>query len=169
MYPQEYVVKGKIHVGGQHLLDGNVDIDIFEKKNQKIIVTAKLLKTEINQGYNVTGNLEIISQGQQLNVDLDQHLTLSRNAIGFGSLLSYTDERRKPKSTGILFSANLQEAHLLIRSPDQEFVKADSRIDVTKNSQKIETDVAVFGKDPVVISLEVKDLNSFKYLYQSKS
>jgi len=37
------------------LLDASVDFDIFNKKNQKVTLTAKLLKNEVPTGFNVTG------------------------------------------------------------------------------------------------------------------
>lgn len=164
-------MKGKLHIGGPHLLDGNLDIDIFAKKNQKIAIVAKVVQTPIenNSGYNISSTLSIYSQGQRLKVDIDEHLAFTRNLIDYASVLSYTDENQRPKSTGIQFTANLQEAHLLIFSPDKQLIKADAQIELTKNSQKVETDVAIFGREPVVHIWEVKDFNSFKYFVFEKS
>ncbi|XP_046751140.1 apolipophorins [Diprion similis] len=168
-YPSQHKdlsVKGKLHVGGAHLLDANLDIDVFAKRNQKIIVVAKVLKTPINDntGYNVTGSLSVTSSGQRLKVDVDEYLTVSRKEIAFGSFLAYTDEHQKPKSTGVEFSANPQGVHLLIKSPDQELIKANSKLELAKNSLKIDTDIAVFNNAPLITTLEVRDMNTFKYL-----
>ncbi|XP_046492116.1 apolipophorins [Neodiprion pinetum] len=168
-YPSQHKdlsVKGKLHVGGAHLLDANFDIDVFAKRNQKITVVAKVLQTPINDntGYNVTGSLSVTSPGQRLKVDVDEYVTISRKEIAFGSFLAYTDEHQKPKSTGVEFYVNLQGVHLLIKSPDQELIKVDSKLDLSKNIQKIDTDIAIFNRAPVIITLEVRDMNSFKYL-----
>jgi hypothetical protein len=37
------------------LLDATVDFDVFSKKNQKITLTAKLVRNQISNGFNVTG------------------------------------------------------------------------------------------------------------------
>jgi hypothetical protein len=37
------------------LLDATVDIDVFVKKNQKVTLTAKLLRNQVPAGYNITG------------------------------------------------------------------------------------------------------------------
>jgi hypothetical protein len=37
------------------ILDATVDFDIFSKKNQKVTLTAKLVRNQISDGYNVTG------------------------------------------------------------------------------------------------------------------
>jgi hypothetical protein len=37
------------------LLDATVDFDVFAKKDQKVILTVKLLRNEIPSGFNITG------------------------------------------------------------------------------------------------------------------
>jgi hypothetical protein len=37
------------------LLDASVDFDVFAKKNQKVTFTAKLLRNQVSNGFNVTG------------------------------------------------------------------------------------------------------------------
>jgi len=37
------------------LLDASVDFDIFAKKDQKVTLTAKLLKDQVPTGFNFTG------------------------------------------------------------------------------------------------------------------
>jgi hypothetical protein len=37
------------------LLDASVDFDIFAKKNQKVTLTAKLLRNQVPTGFNITG------------------------------------------------------------------------------------------------------------------
>jgi hypothetical protein len=37
------------------LLDATVDFDVFSKKNQKVILTAKLVRNQVSNGFNVTG------------------------------------------------------------------------------------------------------------------
>ncbi|XP_012266095.2 apolipophorins [Athalia rosae] len=167
--PKELSVKGKVHIGGAHLLDANVDIDVFAKKNQKIVVTAKLFKEFVKSSYNVTGIVSIVSRGQQLKIDLTENLHITDGDIFFESLLSYTDEHQKPKSTGITFAFDVKELHLLVKSPDKDLIRVDSKIQLSKNLQKVSTDLSIFGKDPVVITFEVKDLNTFSYSSYAKN
>jgi hypothetical protein len=37
------------------LLDATVDFDVFAKKNQKVTLTAKLVKNQVPTGFNITG------------------------------------------------------------------------------------------------------------------
>jgi hypothetical protein len=37
------------------LLDATVDLDVFAKKNQKVTLTAKLLRNQVPAGFNITG------------------------------------------------------------------------------------------------------------------
>lgn len=157
-------VKGRLHYGGQHLLDANVDIDIFAKKTQKISIAAKLNREKVDKGYNLTSVVEVSSRGQQLKVDLKSHAALTDRQVGFGSLLTYTDVHQKPKSVGVLFAADSTELYLLVNAPDKELLKIDANLKFEKNLQKLGADIAIVGNKPVIISIEVNDWNSFKYL-----
>jgi len=37
------------------LLDASIDFDVFAKKNQKVTLTAKLLRNQVETGFNITG------------------------------------------------------------------------------------------------------------------
>jgi glycerol-3-phosphate responsive antiterminator len=37
------------------LVDATVDFDVFSKKNQKVILTAKLVRNQVSNGFNITG------------------------------------------------------------------------------------------------------------------
>ncbi|KAL6267909.1 hypothetical protein P5V15_000977, partial [Pogonomyrmex californicus] len=161
--PKDMAVKGKLHYGGEHLLDANVDIDVFAKRTQKINVVAKLNQHNIEKGHNVTSVIEVNSRGQQLKFDLKSHAALSENKIGFGSMLSYIDSHQKPKSMGILFAADPTTAYLLITSPNKEILRVDAKLELKKNLQKLNTEVAIVGNKPIVSQFEAHDWNSFTY------
>ncbi|KAG5308105.1 APLP protein, partial [Acromyrmex insinuator] len=161
--PKDMAVKGKLHYGGDHLLDANVDIDVFAKKTQKINVVAKLNRQNLDKGHNITSVIEVNSRGQQLKVDLKSHLAISDSQFGFGSMLSYTDVHQKPKSVGVLFSANYKEAHLLVTSPNKELLKFDTKLQFKQNLQKFDSEIVIVGNKPIIINFETHDFNSFTY------
>jgi len=160
---QDMAVKGKLHYGGDHLLDANVDIDVFAKKTQKINVVAKLNRQNLDKGHNITSVIEVNSRGQQLKVDLKSHLAISDSQFGFGSMLSYTDIHQKPKSLGVLFSANYNEAHLLVTSPNKELLKFDTKLQFKKNLQKFDSEIVIVDNKPIIVNFEAHDFNSFTY------
>lgn len=157
-------VKGRLHYGGQHLLDANVDIDIFAKKTQKISIAAKLNQEKINKGYNLTSVIEVNSRGQQLKVDLKSHVALSDYTIGFGNIFTYTDLHQKTKSVGFLFAADSTELYFLANAPNKELLRVDARLKLEKNLQKFDVIIAIVGNKPIIINIEANDWNSFKYL-----
>lgn len=161
-------VKGRIHYGGEHLLDANVDIDVFNKKTQKITVVAKVAKQEIDSGYNITSVIEMTSRGQHLKVDLKSHVALTKHAAGFGSFLSYLDRHQKPKNVGVLFSANPSTIYFLVTAPNKEIIKVDSKLQLEKNLQKVDSEVVVVGTKPIIMNFEAHDWNSFKYVEYEK-
>lgn len=156
-------MKGKLHYGGEHLLDANLDIDVFAKKTQKINVVAKLNRQNIEKGYNVTSVIEVNSRGQQLKVDLKSHIAISDYKFGFGSILSYTDIHQKPKSVGVLFEADSTEAYILVAAPNKELLKVDTKMQLKKNLQKFDADIMIVGNKPIVINFEARDWNSFTF------
>lgn len=157
------VVKGRLHYDNEHLLDANVDIDMFSKKTQKITVVAKVDKQEIDSGYNITSVFEMTSRGQHLKIDLKSHAALTKHAAGFGSFLSYLDRHQKPKSVGVLFSVDSSEIYLLATAPNKEILRVAAKYQLQKNLQKLDGEIAVVGNKPIVVNFEAKGL-TFKYL-----
>jgi len=156
-------VSGKVHYGGENLLDANVDIDLFARRMQKISVIAKVQKQEMGNGRNITSVIEVNSQGQQLKVDLKSHIAYSNKQFGFGSMLSYLDHQKKPKSVGILFSVDPMESHLLVTSPNKEIIRADAKTQLQKNLQKLDSEITILNSQPIAINIEMHDWNNFKY------
>lgn len=157
-------VKGRIHCGGDdNVIDANLDIDLFAKKSQKINVVGKLARVSIPHGFNYTNYIEVNSQGQKLKIQVKEYVAISTLAVGFGSMYYYTDEHQKPKSFGFDFSANEKEVNLLVLSPNKELIKYHSKMEWTINEQKINSELSVLTKKPIIFNLEAKDWNSFKF------
>ncbi|XP_043491499.1 apolipophorins [Polistes fuscatus] len=165
---KDMMVKGKLHSNNQNLLDASVDIDIFAKKSQKVNLIAKIVRLPIEKGYNITGLIEVLSKGQQLKIEHKTHLTLATNEIGAGSIFSYTDINQKPRSTIQLFSANQDEAHLLITLPSREIIRSDVKMECSKTLQKVEIKTNILDRKPVITTLEVNDFNNFKFVQYEK-
>lgn len=157
-----------MHVGGKQIFDGSVDIDVFSNKNDQISASAKLIRNEIPKGYNVTGNINVFSKGQKLDVKSDNHFALTTNTVDLGSFLSYTDKNQKPKSIGAYFVASPSQVDVFVYIPEKELVKSHSAITLGKDSQKVESDLSILGSKPVAATIELKDYNSFKLDYGIK-
>ncbi|XP_014488121.1 PREDICTED: apolipophorins [Dinoponera quadriceps] len=167
IYPtqtKDMVVKGRLYCSsGEHLLDANMDIDLFNKKTQKITLVAKVNQQIIDSGYNITSVIDITSRGQHLKIDLKSHAALTKNAVSFGSFLSYLDRHQKPKNAGILFTGDSSEMYFLVTALNKEIIRADAKMQLQKNLQKIDAEVAVIGSKPVVMNFEAHDFNNFKF------
>ncbi|KAG7188374.1 hypothetical protein KM043_008028 [Ampulex compressa] len=166
--PKDMIVKGRLHYGGEHLLDLNVDVDVFAKKSQKITIQGRVERQELLQGGNFTSVIEINSRGQQLKLELKDHVAFSSNEIGIGSMFSYTDQHQKPKTVGFLFSLNAKQALLLIAGPNKDLLRATTDMVFSKELQKMTTEVQILGNQPLVMDFEARDLNSFYYVQYSK-
>ncbi|XP_076625563.1 retinoid- and fatty-acid binding glycoprotein apolipophorin isoform X1 [Colletes latitarsis] len=171
VYPTQHKdlsVKGSLRYGGENLLDANMEFDVFAKTVQKITVTAKVQRQQVEDGNNVTCHVNVNSNGQNLKLNLDSHLMVSSKKLGLGSFLTYNDVHQKPKSLGGLFSANPNQVNLLVTLPDQEIIRDEWKMKFTKNLQKIDREVSVLGDQPVVTNIEANNLNRFSYLRYPK-
>lgn len=156
------VVKGRLHYGGEQLLNANMDIDVFAKKTQKITLVAKMKRLEIEKGYNFTSEIEMHSRGQQLNVILKSHVEVSKRSSGFGSVLSYTDQHQKPKSVAVLYHADPAQMYFIVTGPNRDLLRITTNMQLQKNLQKIDSYWAIADMKPYVVNFE-HDWNSFKY------
>ncbi|XP_076231616.1 retinoid- and fatty-acid binding glycoprotein apolipophorin [Calliopsis andreniformis] len=165
---KDMLVKGRLHCGGQRLLDGSLEIDVFAKKSQKIVITANVQRQDIPNGKNITSVVEVNSRGQQLKLDLKSHLAVSTKEVGFGSFFTYNDVQQKPKTLGALLSADMNHAYLLVALPDKKLIEDEWKMQFSKNQQKIDRELSLLGEMPEVMSFEANDLNRFKFLQYSK-
>ncbi|XP_066596058.1 apolipophorins [Prorops nasuta] len=166
--PKDLTVNGRLHYGGEHLLDANLDIDLFAKKSQKISALIKLQRQQIPNGYNLTNHVEINSKGQQLKVDLKNHLAAATDAFGLGSILSYQDNNQKQKTVGGLLAVNLKQASLVVFVPGKELIRADAKIDISKGHQKVDGEIAILNNKPLVLNVESNDLKDSKFTLYKK-
>ncbi|XP_014235825.1 apolipophorins [Trichogramma pretiosum] len=161
---KDLVVKGNMLAGvGEQLFTGNVDLDVFASKNDKITVNARVARSAIPKGYNVTGNFNVLSKGQQLDVKSDNHFAVSSSSIDVGATLHYTDKAKQPKSLGADFTADPKKVEVYVYVPGKDLLKYRMNIDIAKDAQKVSAEAAVLGNKPRVANLEVKDYNSFKF------
>lgn len=79
------------------------------------------------------------------------------------SMYFYTDEHQKPKSFGFDFCANEKEVNLLVLSPNKEVINYNSKMTLTVNVQKIDSELSVLTNKPIMFNFEAKDWNSFTF------
>ncbi|XP_015429625.1 PREDICTED: apolipophorins [Dufourea novaeangliae] len=166
--PKDMSVKGRVHYGGEQLLDANLDIDVFAKKSQKISIVANLKRQGVPDGNNVTGLVEVNSRGQQLKLDLKTSLALTKNEIGLGGFFTYNDVNQKPKTMGVLFSADVNHIDLLVTLPDKVLIKDEWKMQISKNTQKIDRELTLLDEPTNVMNFEGNDLNRFKLVTYRK-
>ncbi|XP_031841889.1 retinoid- and fatty-acid binding glycoprotein apolipophorin [Nomia melanderi] len=160
--PKNMVVKGTLNVGEERLLHANLEVDVFEKKAQKISITADVQRHPIGGGNNVTSDIQVHSVGQKLKLSLNSWAAYSDKEVGASSYFTYNDVHQKPKSLGGLARANWNGADLLLTLPDQELIREQWKIDVSKDAVNILGELSLLGEPAEVLKFESKGLNSFK-------
>ncbi|KAJ8687230.1 hypothetical protein QAD02_023024 [Eretmocerus hayati] len=166
--PKDFIVKGKMNVGGEQIFGANVDIDLFKTKTDKITADVKLVKREIPKGYNTTSSLNVYSKGQLIDVKSNGHVAVATGLVDLGHVFSYTDVILKPQNFGAYFSATPEKVDVHVFMPTKDVIKSHTTINVGKDLQKIDSELSVLERDPVVAVVELKDYNSFKFDYGKK-
>nr|XP_033329599.1 apolipophorins [Megalopta genalis] len=161
-------VKGRLHSGDERLLDASLDLDVFDKKSQKISITAIVQKQKVLDGQNVTSNIEVNSRGQQLKVNLKSALAFSSQQIELSSFFTYNDVHQKPKTLGALLSADKGQAELFVTLPDKVLIKDEWKYQISKEQQTISRELCLLGEPAIVAKLESKGLNSFDFVTYCK-
>ncbi|CAK9823680.1 unnamed protein product [Anthophora retusa] len=138
---KDLLLKGWLQSGGNQLLSANLDIDLFAKKSQRIVITT---------------NLQL-----EKNDDL-RNLTASKDKLGAGSFFTYNDVNQKPKTMGGLVAASWDKLTLFLTLPDKELVKENCDMAISRDTQKIDCEISILGEVPTIYELEAKDWNRFK-------
>lgn len=155
-------VKGRLHCGSEKLLDANLDLDVFDKKSQKITITANVQRQPVSDGYNITSNIDVNSRGQQLKLNEKSTFVLTTGDIELSSSFSYNDIHQKTKTLEFHFSADKNHALLLIALPDKILLKDDWTFQLSKESQSLNGELTILGEPTEVLKIEGKGLSSFE-------
>lgn len=157
-------VKGRLHCGGDRLLDANLDLDIFEKKSQKISINANVQKQPLQDGQNVTSNIEVNSRGQQLKLALKSALAYSSEQIELSSFFTYNDVHQKPKTLGAMLTSDKSQTELFVTLPDKVLIKDEWKYQISKDQQSIHRELHLLDEPAIVMKLEGKGLNGFNFV-----
>ncbi|XP_076294213.1 retinoid- and fatty-acid binding glycoprotein apolipophorin [Lasioglossum baleicum] len=156
-------VKGRLHCSnGEKLLEANVDLDIFEKKSQKISIAANVQRQPVSDGYNISSNIDVNSRGQQLKLNEKTVFAITSSNIELGYSFSYNDIHQKTKTVEALFSADKNHVLLLIALPDKVLIKDEWKFQISKDTQSLNGELTLFGQPTEVLKIEGKGLNSFE-------
>ncbi|XP_078038624.1 retinoid- and fatty-acid binding glycoprotein apolipophorin, partial [Augochlora pura] len=161
-------VKGRLHCDSERLLDANLDLDVFEKKSQKISISANVQKQPVQDGQNVTSNIEVNSRGQQLKLTLKSALAFTSQVIELSSFFTYNDVHQKPKTLGALLTADKSQAELFVTLPDKVLIKDEWKYQISKDQQTINRELSLLGEPAIVAKLEGKGLNGFNFVTYHK-
>ncbi|PNF29921.1 hypothetical protein B7P43_G07271 [Cryptotermes secundus] len=150
------------------LLDATVDFDVFSKKNQKVILTAKLVRNQVSNGFNVTGFIS--TKGKIVDITLEGGAEVSTNGIGYNSVLTYKDVQQKIKEAQVLFQLTFTNPLVYVKSPTSDILKIEQQVASLPNGQKsIKEEVFVLGLQPLEIDGVINFPLSSKHTVFKKS
>jgi len=137
------------------LLDATVDFDVFAKKNQKVTLTAKLLKNQVPAGCNITGFFS--AKGKIVDITVESGAEVSTNGIEYNYILTYKDAQQKTKQAQVLFELTLANLLLYVKSPTSDLLKFERKITSLPDGNKsIKGTIFVLGLQPLEMEGIVK-------------
>ncbi|KAK7794405.1 hypothetical protein R5R35_011682 [Gryllus longicercus] len=150
---RELSVKGYLLTSGLNkLFDASLELDVFKKANQKILITSDAGLNKIADGYNLTSTLEVKSKGQ--NIDLSAHETYVVTTSQFYYYLIGTSKIGKNAPKEIVFNADItkEKFYLSFKVPNGEVILIDGKAHIGSSLPADATiDIGVIGLQPVVI------------------
>ncbi|KAL1456907.1 hypothetical protein WDU94_001594, partial [Cyamophila willieti] len=101
--PKDMSVSGRAELlkDWASVVDANVDIDVFQKKGQKIVVDLQVNREKRENGQKVNTKFSVVSKDQNLNFALGGHTILDNDKLEDHTTLSYVDKNNK-KRDGLL-------------------------------------------------------------------
>lgn len=84
----------------KRLLDASVELDIFNKKNQKIVAAVRVDHDRTATGHNVTGKIDFTSKGLVLDIGSSGHVYSAKDGFSVGAFAYYADNKNVKKEWG---------------------------------------------------------------------
>lgn len=92
-----------------NVIDANVDIDVFQKKGQNIVVDLQVNREKRENGEKVNTKFSIVSKEQNLHFVLGGYTLIDADKVEDHTTLSYTDKNNKKREGLIHFEYSKQK------------------------------------------------------------
>ncbi|KAG8239494.1 hypothetical protein J437_LFUL018052, partial [Ladona fulva] len=145
-------------------LDSKIEFDVFDKKDQTVIMCVKLHHESIGtDGHNVTALMDLKSKGQNVDFEWVSHAEYANRAFGVGSFASYLSPTNQRRTAGALMRVSCHHVFIQVKAPTCEIFKVDTSMEISEPELVVTSEVSIFGQHTHVEKLEFKGLNSFRY------
>lgn len=145
----------------------NVDIDVFGKKSHKISINGESIVTKLDNGYKIVGDMAVVSKGFDLNMKSHEFLSVQPTDFSYGYDFNYQLEKSKCNCK-LLAKLNKENGEVLVRLMDKDLVHVESKMDLTKESQTVDSTITTYGMKPYVTHFQVKNFNTMVYSMAKK-
>lgn len=147
-------------------------VDIFPEESKKVVITGKstIGKPEGSKvGYEGKSILEVKSKGLNVDIKVGESVVVDEKnyALRYKSGVRYNVKGTK-YDTGVHFSANSEQVDGNVKLLNRDLVKFNSKLQLSKESQSMETTFELYGGIPAISTLEVKNFNTLKYTLAAK-
>lgn len=145
-----------------------MEFDVFGKKSHKVVVAGHFKGTKLEKGYKVYADLNAKSKGFDLEFDASETIVVSMEELSYDYKVKYHLDKTKSDSE-LKAKLSQKEAELLLKMFNKELLQVDSKLQLSKQNQVVDTTMSAYGMPPSVHHFELKDFNTMKYTAARKA
>lgn len=149
------------------LIEVNIDLDVFGKKQQKISINGFSKATKLENGYKVLSEINAVSKGLNLDAKVTELISLQMKDVHYDYKLLYNFDKTKSE-THFVARANAQEAELLVKLMNKELLHTESKLQLSKESQTVDSTHSAYGLKPITTHFQLKNFNTMIYTLAQK-
>lgn len=148
-------------------MDFKVEIDLFGKKSHKTVMTGSVKGGKVENGMKADSELTLINKGFDMDIKISEHVSLQLQDVAYIAKMKYHMDKAKSESEFIV-KLNTKEAELKMKMFNKDLLHVNSKLQLSKDKQVVDTVMSSYGVKPLVAHLELKDLNTLIYTLAKK-
>jgi hypothetical protein len=141
-------------------------IDIFAKQNSKIVTTCKTQGSAgENNKYTIDSHCTMKSVGMGIEINYEEiflHYDSKAHSVKFLEKLDFNIDNHKCTCLALL-EADPTRVHAKVQLHNKELLNLESKLQLSKEQQIIDTDLKILGVKPIASHYEFKNYNTMKY------
>lgn len=156
------------HQKGEHEIIS--ELDIFPQNNKKIVSSYKILN-EIDPKVKsfIQHRLSVKSSGLGIDLGFSEDLKIDHQHYGIEyNFVSKTNIGNSKTDNALIYKLAKTHSEFLLKILNTEVLKINSKYNINRQEQVIDSEISSYNKKPIVQHLEIKNWNTLKYVLGTK-
>ncbi|XP_063229927.1 apolipophorins [Bacillus rossius redtenbacheri] len=139
------------------LLDGTLEVDLMQKREQAIKITTQCTGARLNEGHRINGAVKIHSQGLNLDISLIGHTEASASGVEHEAVLSYIDVKHATKQLISKLVADKNGLTVRVKGPDADLLSIEGKVQrPDAGTVTTQTLIRLVDIEPVMLVVDAK-------------